>query len=123
MAVITNLIALDWIKGEDGHPAFWKIAYISLLILFAGVVWHLLALFDKLIEKNMPVAAFSDILWPLLWFFALFLSAAFGFKGIQAWLQRANLKTAVEMNTTNTYAAINAITQNRDKELGIDPTS
>jgi hypothetical protein len=100
------LVELNWMTGRDGRLAFWKVAYAALLVLFSGIIWHMLLLMNKMLDRNVPAQQFSSILWPLLWFFVMFISAAFGFKGIEAYLHRIHLGADIELSKTMEHPVV-----------------
>ena len=104
MRVVRDLFRLSWLTGEDGRIAFWKLAYITLMSIVGVVVWHL-------VDSPELVTA----LWPLVWLIALMLAGAVGIKGLQLWFQAARLRT-------NAVSDLSRIEQNRDQNLGIEPT-
>lgn len=97
------LITLAWLTGDDGRVAFWKLAYITILVMVGVVIWHI-------VDSPNLVAAF----WPLVWLIALLLAGSFGIKGLQLWFQAAKLRTNAISDTTR-------IDSRRDHEQGIEP--
>lgn len=89
------LVTLQWLTGDDGRVAFWKIAFAVMTAMFGVVVWHIV---------DNP--KFTDTMWPLLWMFALFLAAGFGLKGLNLWFQKATMGTTTNITQTDSVTRV-----------------
>lgn len=116
----TCLIRLTWLTGDDGRVAFWKVAYLVLVVMFAAMLWHVFALLDAAIEREAALRDVTGLLWPVLWLFSLFLLMSFGIKGAQLWATTARLKTDAAFRFTQEHRAV-TVRAERDATLGIDP--
>lgn len=83
-----NLVALRWLTGRDGLPAFWKIAHLGLFTIYAFVVY-----------ETVRQPGFLANLWPLMWWSALLMAASFGMKGLEIWFSHATLNVTGSVNT------------------------
>jgi len=114
------LIRLAWLTGDDGRVAFWKMAYLILVVMFGAMLWHVSALLDAALEREAALRDVTGLLWPVLWLFSLFLLMSFGIKGAQLWATAARLKTDAALRVTQEHRVV-TFSPERDAVLGIDP--
>lgn len=115
MTAWRDLLALSWLTGEDGRPAFWKLAFMFVSGLLAAV--------------TVMAYRSGGIVAALPWLFAwatLLLFGSFGLKGLSMWQKgkhTANLSASVNTQVTGDLAAVvKAIRERRDEESGTEAT-
>lgn len=110
-----GVLRLEWLTGEDGRVAFWKLAFMFVSGLLAAV--------------TVMTYLSGGIVAALPWLFAwatLLLFGSFGLKGLSMWQKgkhTEHLTASINTQVTGDLAAVmKAIRERRNDEDGTEAT-
>lgn len=108
-----DLLTLKWLTGDDGYPAFFKLAHLSNMVLLAAVI------VGCFVEGTLAAC----IGWLFAWAVLLAFSSH-GIKGLTLYAKyKAGPAATLNAQVTADLAKIaETIAKRRDNKLGIEPS-